>query len=85
MSNVAADLREFVQRKHHAAELTESTDIFALGFVTSLFAMQLVMFIENHFGIRIPNEELTLENLRTVAAMTALVERQLVALDRSAP
>lgn len=84
MSTIATDICEFIQRKHRTAELDESTDIFALGFVTSLFAMQLVMFIENRFGIRIPNEELTLDNLRTVAAMTDLVERQLGALDRTA-
>ena len=84
MTAVAADIREFVQRKHRAATLDDTTDIFALGYVTSLFAMQLVMFIENHFGIRIPNEELTLDNLRTVAAMTDLVERQLTDFDRTA-
>jgi acyl carrier protein len=82
---VATDIREFVQRRHRVSELEDSTDIFALGFINSLFAMQLVLFLENRFGIRIPNDELVLDNLRTVTAMTGLVERQLATVTRSAP
>lgn len=85
MNAVAADIREFVQRKHPTAAVQDTTDIFALGFINSLFAMQLVMFLENNFGIRIPNEELTLDHLRTVTAMTELVERQLATAAGSAP
>lgn len=73
-----AEIREFILRRHPDVHLDEHTDIFELGFITSLFGIQLVMFIENSFGIRIPNEQLRLDNLRTVAAMSALVERQLL-------
>ncbi|MEK8146424.1 hypothetical protein NKH18_49560 [Streptomyces sp. M10(2022)] len=33
------------------------------------------MFIEKRFALQIPNEDLELDNFRTVTAMTKLVER----------
>jgi acyl carrier protein len=50
---------------------------FSLGVVSSLFLMELVVFIEDRFAIRVPNEELRLASFRSVDAMTALVERLL--------
>ena len=70
-------IRSFITARFPRAELTDELDIFELGFVNSLFATELVMFIENTFQITVPNEELTLDNFRTVASMSALVQRQL--------
>ena len=58
--------------------------VFALGFINSLFAMELVLFIERTFELQIPNEELTLDNFCTIAAMAGLVGRQLAGTARSA-
>jgi acyl carrier protein len=44
--------------------------------------MELVMFIENTFKITISNEELTEDNFRTVASMSALVQRQVTAAEQ---
>jgi len=65
----------FVRGRYPQAEIDESQDIFALGFVNSLFAMELVMFIEKTFGITIPNEELRIDNFRTANSMAELVCR----------
>jgi methoxymalonate biosynthesis acyl carrier protein len=72
---VSADIRDFIRTQHPDTHLGDTEDIFARGFVSSLFAMQLVLFLEQHFAIQIPNTELTLDNLRTVAAMAELVGR----------
>jgi methoxymalonate biosynthesis acyl carrier protein len=69
---------EFVHGRFPQAEISESDDIFALGFVNSLFAMELVMFIEKTFEITVPNEELKIDNFRTVELMADLVGRQKV-------
>jgi methoxymalonate biosynthesis acyl carrier protein len=65
----------FVRGRYPQAEIDESQDIFALGFVNSLFAMELVMFIEKTFAITIPNEELRIDNFRTANSMAELVSR----------
>jgi methoxymalonate biosynthesis acyl carrier protein len=54
---------------------TPDQDLFASGAVTSLFAMELVMFVEQTFGVTVAGPDLTLDNFRTVGAMTALVTR----------
>jgi acyl carrier protein len=66
---------EFIQSRYPQAELTATDDIFQVGYVNSLFAMELVMFVEKTFGVTLPNEELRIDNFRTAAAMSALVER----------
>jgi methoxymalonate biosynthesis acyl carrier protein len=83
-AEVRAEIRSFITGRFPQAEFTDETDIFRLGFVNSLFATELVMFIENNAGIIIPNEDLTLDNFRTVALMADLVSRHRSAPARSA-
>ena len=73
--NLRQDLRSFIIRKFGYPELADDQDIFALGFVNSLFAMELVLFIEKYCDTQIPNEELEIANFRSVDAMLALVGR----------
>jgi acyl carrier protein len=48
-------------------------DIFASGVVTSLFALQLVAFVERTFDIAVEPEDLDLANFRTINAVAAFV------------
>jgi methoxymalonate biosynthesis acyl carrier protein len=50
-------------------------DLFASGLVSSLFAMELVVFVEKAFDVVVEREDLALDNFRTVGAMTDLVLR----------
>jgi methoxymalonate biosynthesis acyl carrier protein len=52
-------------------------DIFKRGLVNSLFAMQLVVFIEQEFQIAVDGEDLDLDNFCSVDAMSAFVSRKL--------
>lgn len=72
----ADEIRAFVAERI-GDSFANDDDIFAMGFVNSLFAIELVAFIEKTFEFRIPNEELTLDNFRTVTAMATVVGRQL--------
>jgi len=71
---VKGRVREFLSRSFRHHEFQDDEDIFALGFVNSLFAMQLVNFVENDFDITVENEELELDNFRTIEAVARLVE-----------
>lgn len=51
------------------------TDIFASGSVSSLFAMELVVFLEEAFDVEIAGRDLRLDNFRTVRTMVELVRR----------
>ncbi|KLD69259.1 hypothetical protein Y887_17800 [Xanthomonas pisi DSM 18956] len=52
-------------------------DIFKLGLVDSLFAMQLVLFVEHEFQLVVEGEELDLDNFCSIDAMSAYVHRKL--------
>jgi methoxymalonate biosynthesis acyl carrier protein len=76
VSDVESATREFVGRFVRGHDLGDDEDIFATGFVNSMFAMQLVQFVESQFGVTVESEDLDLENFRSVAAIAALVERK---------
>ncbi|MFT2016603.1 phosphopantetheine-binding protein [Streptomyces sp. 796.1] len=73
--DVRAPIRDFITGNFPDIVLKDDEDIFELGFVNSLFAMQLVMFVEKQFGIRVPNQELRLDSFRTIDSMASLVQR----------
>jgi acyl carrier protein len=70
-------IRTFLTESLKAADLQDSDNIFEKGLVNSLFAMQLVMFIENTFNLRVENEELDLINFNSINAMAEFVRVKL--------
>ncbi len=74
-ANVSNHIRDFIaDNTSKAAELGDDDNIFELGFVTSLFAMRLLEFIEVTFDVEVPDESITLTNFSTVNRMTELVQ-----------
>jgi acyl carrier protein len=69
-------IRGFLSKFFRNRELRDDDDIFALGFVNSLLALQLVNFLEKEFAITIEDEDLDFENFRTLNNMGALLERK---------
>jgi methoxymalonate biosynthesis acyl carrier protein len=77
-------IRNFVGERIPEIDLTDDDEIFELGLVNSLFAVELVMFIERAFDLSLPNEALTLGNFRNVATIAETVDAQLAETARSA-
>lgn len=71
-------IKNFLSKFFRSRELGDDDDIFAMGFVNSLLALQLVNFIQKEFSITIEDEDLEFENFRTINSMDALLERKLV-------
>jgi acyl carrier protein len=80
METTKTKIKQFLSRFFGNHQLEDDEDIFALGFVNSMFAMQLVLFIEQQFQVTIDNEDLDLDNFKTIDAMTLLVERKMTVL-----
>jgi methoxymalonate biosynthesis acyl carrier protein len=76
MDDTQVKIKQFLSRflKSHDLQLDE--DIFALGFVSSLLAMQLVAFVEKEFGIQLEDADLDLDNFRSIRAISDLVARK---------
>jgi methoxymalonate biosynthesis acyl carrier protein len=71
---VEVSLQRFLAERTQA-EWTPEQDIFADGGMSSLFALQLVLYLEQEFGVEVSRDELKLDNFRTVRAMAELVHR----------
>lgn len=76
MGDSKVKIKAFLSRFFQTTELKENDDIFALGFVNSLFAMQLVTWVEKEFGVQIEDEDLDIENFNTIVAIANLVARK---------
>ena len=74
---ILSPIRGFMSRSFSGRDLADEDDIFALGFANSLFAMQLVNFVEGQFGIEIDSEDLEMTNFRSIRAISDLVGRKL--------
>jgi methoxymalonate biosynthesis acyl carrier protein len=80
MDTMSVRIREFLARSFKDYQLADDEDIFSLGFVNSLFAMQLVLFLEQTFDIVVDNEDLDLDNFRTIHSLSDLVDRKRAAV-----
>lgn len=76
MDQTQEKIKEFLSRFFRNHDLKADEDIFALGFVNSLLAMQLVAFVEKEFGIKVEDEDLDLDNFRSITAISSLVARK---------
>lgn len=69
-------IRDYFSRTVQGA-VDDDADIFDLGLVDSLFAVQLVAFVENEFSIVAEREDLQIRNFCSIAALTRFVETKL--------
>ena len=76
MDETQSKVKEFLSRYFKSHDLQPEEDIFALGFVNSLLAMQLVAFVEKEFGIAVEDADLDLDNFRSIRAISGLVARK---------
>ena len=69
--------REFLGRYFEERDVKDNDNIFELGLVNSLFAMQLVNFVEQEFDITVENEDLDLDNFKDINSILSLVESKM--------
>jgi acyl carrier protein len=76
MDQTQLKIKEFLSRFFKSHDLQADEDIFALGFVNSLLAMQLVAFVEKEFAIQVEDADLDLDNFRSINAISSLIARK---------
>ena len=75
-AELVGKVRHFLSRYCRNRDIGNDDDIFAMGFVSSLVAMQLVLFVEKEFSLRVENEDLDLANFRSITAIVNLITRK---------
>ncbi|GGT76129.1 MULTISPECIES: phosphopantetheine-binding protein [Actinomadura] len=70
---VIAMVREFVSQHTGGASIADDVDIFATGFVSSLFAVQILTWVERTFDLAVSGDDLDIANFMSVDAITRFV------------
>lgn len=82
MTESRAKIRTFIQNNlvvfDDEAVFADSDNIFEKGFVNSLFAMQLLNFVQQSFAIELTDDEIDLKNFSSIDNMIALLTRKQV-------
>lgn len=64
--------------KHGKAEgLTYDTELLKSHYINSLFALQIVVFVETEFHVKLKHKEISEQNFHSINAIAALVESHL--------
>lgn len=78
--NVADKLAEYIKEQFEIGDdpdFTYDAHLFDLGFVDSLGATEMVMYVEETFKIQITQRDITLYPMNTVNEIAAVVEKKL--------
>jgi acyl carrier protein len=71
-------LTEFIKKElaiGRSKEILPDDDLLATGVLDSLGLMQLVLFIEEQLGVKVPDEDVVIENFRSISALTGYLAR----------
>ncbi|MGH3761091.1 acyl carrier protein [Actinophytocola sp.] len=69
-------VRGFIFQHTKGVAVRDDEDLLAAGHVNSLFAVQVVMWIERTFGTPIEGADLDFANIRSLTAIEAFVDRK---------
>ncbi len=69
-------VRRFISTSSNISDLDDDNNLFESGVVNSLFAVQLMTFIEKAFAIEVGMDDLDIENFKSLNATTAFVMRK---------
>ena len=75
--DIMGQVWDFLGQYISNTEIDPDDNLFTSGVVNSLFAMQLVLFVEKEFGIQVANEDLDLENFKSLNAIVGFIENKL--------
>lgn len=73
------EIREYIENNMEILDdipnLNDNDNIFELGFVSSLFAMRLLTFVEKKFCIKIKDEDINLKNFSTINNIVQMINQ----------
>lgn len=80
MENIKDTLREFI-REHfeigNDPDFTDDVHMFNEGFVDSFGAVEIVHFVEETYGIKITQRDITLFPMNTVNEIAAVIAKKI--------
>ncbi len=77
MTPVEQQIRTFLAENFFVedADLRGDASLTRTGIIDSTGVMEILLFLEERFGVRVPDEEITPENLDTIDALVRYLGR----------
>lgn len=69
-------IRNYILGNIKIPQLSDDLDIFEAGIVNSLFAIELMTFLEKAFAIKVTMDDLDMENFKSIDAACNFVARK---------
>lgn len=69
-------IRNYILENINVPALDDDFDIFEAGIVNSLFAIELMTFLEKSFAIKVTMDDLDMQNFKSVNAASQFVLRK---------
>jgi acyl carrier protein len=69
-------IRDYILKNIQLTNLDDDFDIFEAGIVSSLFAIELMTFLEKAFDIKVTMDDLDMENFKTVNATSRFIRQK---------
>ncbi len=69
-------IRNYILENVNISDIDDNFDIFEAGIVNSLFAIELMTFLEKTFSIKVTMDDLDMENFKSVNATSEFVRRK---------
>lgn len=88
MRHIETELRRFVVDNflyRRQAHFSDDDSFLSMGIVDSTGMLELVSFLEKHYGIHVDESDLIPENLDSVIQMAQFVRRKLVMEEAASP
>ena len=75
-AQIRKTITDFILSAISIADLGDDDHLFESGIVNSLFAVQLMTFLEKTFNIEVTMDDLDIENFKSINATTAFVVKK---------
>ncbi len=75
-SEIRAKIRAFILAAIHLPDLADDDNLFESGIVNSLFAVELMTFLEKSFAVEVGPDDLEIANFQSIEAAADFVVRK---------
>ena len=69
-------IKNFILESVNIPDLQDDDHLFESGIVNSLFAIQLMTFLEKSFKIEVTMDDLSMDNFQSINATSLFIERK---------
>jgi len=79
MEDIKTKIRNYFIRSINGYNVQDSDDVFEMRLVHSMFAMQLAMFIEKTFDFELDDNDLDINNFKSIDIISSFIKNKMAA------